>query len=272
MFSLCQFWYLHISLYRIIFQVQSIYLYLVSWKPEEQSFLLLSQLLYILCPIRWLPSKSHTSTRYVFSLCQFWYQHIVLYCIIFQRQSIYLHLVSWKREEQSFLLHSQLLYILCPIHWLPSKSHTSARYMCSLFVNSGTYTFHSIVLFFQYNQSIYILRLENQKNSPSFFISNSCIFCAQYTDFLPRVIHQHGMCYLFVNSGTNTLYSIVLFSKDNQSIYILCLENEKNSPSFFIPNSCTFCARYTDFLPRVIHQHGICVLSLSILVPTHFTL
>ena len=48
-FSLCQFWYLYMLLYSVLFQVESIYLLLASSKREEVLFLVMHcQLLYIL--------------------------------------------------------------------------------------------------------------------------------------------------------------------------------------------------------------------------------
>ena len=112
--------------------MQSINLLLVVSKREEQSFLIHCQLLYILCATSGLATMSHTSTRYVFSLTQFWYLPIYLYSILFQLQSINLLLVASKRKEQSFLIHCQLLYILCTTSWLAIMSHTSTQYVFSL--------------------------------------------------------------------------------------------------------------------------------------------
>ena len=176
-------------------------------------------------------------------------------------QSIYHYWLQNEKTSYSLYIPNSCTFCARYADLLPRAIHQHG--MCSLFVNSGTYTCYSIVLFFQYNQSIYFLRLENKKTSRSFFIPNSCTFCPRYADFLPRAIHQHSMCSLFVNSGTYTYYSIVLFFQYNQSIYFLRLENEKTSHSFFIPTSCTFCPRYAHFLPRAIHQHGMCSLFVN---------
>ena len=109
-FSLYQFWYVHIVLYTIILPIHSIYLLLAFSNQEQQSFLLHSQLLSILFMIHWLPLKSQTSAPYVFSLYQFWYVHIGLYTIILPIHSIYLLLVFSNQEQQSFLIHCQLYY------------------------------------------------------------------------------------------------------------------------------------------------------------------
>ena len=177
-FSFCQFWYVYILLYSIILPIQSIYLLLlVSSKKEQQSFLLHSHLLYILPMIRWLHPKSQTSAPYVFYLCQFWYVHILLYSFILPIQSIYLLLASSKQEQQSFLLHSQLLYILSMISWLPPKCQTSAPYVFSFCQFWYVYILlYSIIL--PINLFIYhSLCLANKNSSPSFFIPNPCSFC-----------------------------------------------------------------------------------------------
>ena len=135
--------------------------------------------------------------------------------------------------------------------------------MCSLFVNSFTYTCYSIVFFVKETQSIYYLCLANKKNSWSLCIDNSCTFCTQSADFLPRVQYQHSMCSLFINFGTCTCYSIVFFVKDTQLIYYLRLANKKNSCSLCIDNSCTFCTHSADFLPRDQYQHDMCSLFVN---------
>ena len=132
-FSLYQFWYVHILTYSIILPRHSIYLLLAFSHQEQQSFLLPSQLLSILFMIRWLLLKSQTSAPYVFCLYQFWYVHIVLYSIILPIHSIYLLLAFSKQEQQSFHLPSQLLSILFMIRWLLLKSQTSAPYVFSLY-------------------------------------------------------------------------------------------------------------------------------------------
>ena len=132
-FSLYQFWYVHILTYSLILPRHSIYLLLAFSHQEQQSFLLYSQLLSILFVICRLLLKSQTSAQYVFSLYQFWYVHIVLYTIILPIQSIYLLLAFSKQEQQSFLLYTQLLSILFMICWLLLKSQTSAPYVFSLY-------------------------------------------------------------------------------------------------------------------------------------------
>ena len=148
------------------------------------------------------------------------------------------------------------------------------RGMCSLFINFGTYTCYSIsiVFFVKDTQSIYYLRLANKKNSCSLYIPNSCTFCTWSADFLPRVQYQQGMCSLFVNSGTYTCYSIVFFVKDTQSIYYLRLANKKNTCSLCIDNSCTFCTRSADFLPRVQYQQGMCSLFVNSGTYTYYSI
>ena len=128
MFSLYQFWYLHILLYSILCQGHSIYLLLASSKQEEQLFLTIYwQLSYILSTLSWFPPKSLLLIRYVFSLYQFWYLHILLYSILCQGHSIYLLLASSKKEEQLFLMYWKLSYILSKLSWFPPKSLISTR-------------------------------------------------------------------------------------------------------------------------------------------------
>ena len=83
---------------------------------------------------------------------------------------------------------------------------------------------------------------------------------------------KHGMCSLFVNSDTYTFYSVVFFFKYNQSIYYLRLQNKKKSYSFYIPNSCVHFVHNKLTSSQESNINTVCVLSLSILVPTHFTL
>ena len=68
--------------------------------------------------------------------------------------SINLLLVASQQEEQSFLIHRQLLYILCTISWLAPKSPISTQYVFSL-CQFWYLHIYSIVFFFNCKQSIY---------------------------------------------------------------------------------------------------------------------
>ena len=63
--------------------------------------------------------------------------------------------------------------------------------MSSLFINSGTYSLCSILLFFQQNLSIYYLRLATKNNSPSFFKANSNYYYNQKQEELAMFSHTH---------------------------------------------------------------------------------
>ena len=131
-FPLCQFWYVHILLYSNLVQWHSINLLLVSAEQKEQFSLIHCPFLCILNTISWLPYKSLISTWEVFSLCQFWYVHILLYSNLVQCHSINLLIVSAKQEEQFFLIHCPLLCILFIIIRLPPKIPISTRKVFSL--------------------------------------------------------------------------------------------------------------------------------------------
>ena len=67
-------------------------------------------------------------------------------------------------------------------------------------------------------------------------------------------------------------YYNLIFINRNQSIYYLRLANKNSSCSFFIPNSCTFCPWYADFLPRVRHQHSMSSLFINSGTYTSFSI
>ena len=99
------------------------------------------------------------------------------------------------------------------------------------------------------------MRLASKNNNPSIFLPNSCPFCSWYADFLPRARHQHSMSSLFINSGTYTLCSILLFFQYNLSIYYLRLASKNNSPSFFKANSNYYYNQKLEELAMFSHTN-----------------
>ena len=126
--------------------------------------------------------------------------------------------LSWPPRMGPYPLCIDNSCTFCPrsADFLPRVQYQHG--MCSLLFNSGTYTCYSIVFFVKDNQSIYYLRPASRKNSSSLCIDNSYTFCLSSADFLLRVQYQHGMCSLFVNSGTYTCYSIALSRTINLSL------------------------------------------------------
>ena len=100
--------------------------------------------------------KSPISTRYVFSLYQFWYLHILLYSVFFVKDTQFIYYLRLANKTNSFSLCIDNSCTFCPhsaSDFLPRVQYPHG--MCSLFINSGTYTCYSKVFFVKDTQSIY---------------------------------------------------------------------------------------------------------------------
>ena len=112
--------------------------------------------------------------------------------------------------------------------------------ICSTSLNTDTYQFSSVVLFFNDNQSIYYYRTPNRKYLPSSLIFNSSIFAPPEAERLLLAQNPRGICSTSLNTDTYQFSSVGFFFNDNQSIYFYRLTSRKYLPSSLIGNSGIF--------------------------------